>query len=875
MNYTTETIRQKFFDFFKKKNHKIYPGSSLIIDDDPSLLFTNAGMNQFKNIFLGYKIPKHKKIASLQHCLRTGGKHNDLNNVGYTPRHHTFFEMLGNFSFGSYFKEKSIIYAWELLTSKKWFNLDEERILVTVYENDFQSYKIWKNIIGMRKEKIILKKDKKNILYTSENFWKMGKYGPCGPCTEIFYDQGKKIKTHSFSSKKNFQNRFIEIWNIVFMEYNKLPNKKFKKLNTPSVDTGMGLERISAILQNVQSNYEIDIFKKIIKKIKSLKITKKEDNRSFQVIADHIRSSSFIIANKIFPSNEHRGYILRKIIRRAIRHGRKLGIKECFFYKLVPVLIQSMGSSNAILINQQKKIENILKDEELQFSHTLSKGLKILKKEIKNNKKKILDGELVFYLYDTLGFPIDLTKDICLEKNIQIDQKSLQKSIKKNKLSKKKIHKYKEIIIIPKIKKTKFIGYNTYKKKSVIQAIYVNNTLVKKIQNKEKGKIIIQKTPFYAESGGQIGDSGKIYTKKAIFKVKNTKKYGNFFIHIGKIKYGIIKIADSITAKININKRLIIEKNHTSVHLLNAGLKKVLGNHILQKGSLINSKKIRFDFSHFQSLTYKQIYNIEKFINQIIYKNIKINSFYIPFTEAKKKKISFLPNKVYKKKVRVISIESFSNELCSGTHVKKTGEIFLFKILNEKSISFGIRRITAVTYQHALKKIFQKEKNIQKIKKIIKSNNSNLQIRIKKIVQENKETLRDNKEIIKKYISLLTQKISKKNIKIYNIFLIFKIFQNENVKYFRLIIDNLQKKFPLIVIVLINISKKIYFIIKISKNLVSKIQANEILKKICKKISGKGGGNKYIAEGIADFSQKSIKKIKTFKQKIISIINKK
>ncbi|CAL4322597.1 Alanine--tRNA ligase [Buchnera aphidicola (Sipha maydis)] len=876
MYYTTENIRQKFFEFFKKKNHKIYPGSSLTINDDPSLLFTNAGMNQFKNIFLGYQTPKYKKIASLQHCLRTGGKHNDLNNVGHTSRHHTFFEMLGNFSFGSYFKEKAITYAWELLTSKKWFNINAEKILVTVYANDYETYKIWKNIIGIAKDKIILMQDKKKKLYTSENFWMMGKYGVCGPCTEIFYDQCKNnIQKNFQKNKKKYKNRFIEIWNIVFIEYNKLPNNTFQKLKTPSVDTGMGLERIATILQNVKSNYEIDIFKKIIQKIKTLKTIKKKNDRAIQVIADHIRSSAFIIANNVLPSNEHRGYILRKIIRRAVRYGRSLGIKKCFFYKLVPILIKVMGSSNAILINKQKKIENILKNEEINFSQTLKKGLKILNKEIKNTKNKILDGKIVFYLYDTLGFPIDLTKNICLENNIKIDNDGLKKQIEKNKSSiKKKMITNQEIIIIPNIKQTKFAGYNIFKTKSIVQSIYRENTLTKKIKKNEKGKIIIEKTPFYAESGGQIGDSGKIYSKNGIFKVYNTKKYGNFFIHIGKIKSGKIKTHDKIIAEINIKKRKLIEKNHTSIHLLHSGLRKILGKHISQKGSLINDKKIRFDFSHYKPLTLKQIYKIEKFVNNIIHKNIKIKSFFIKFKEAKEKKIRFLPNKIYKKKVRVISIKNFSNELCGGTHVKKTGKIIIFKILNEKNVSSGIRRIKAVTYKEALKKNFKTEKKIQKLKQITKSKNSNLIQKIKNIIQYQKKILKENKEIQKKYILLIAKKISNNDIKICKIHFIFKILKNEEIKYFRSIIDILQKKFPSIIIILINISKKNYLIIKISKNLPLKIKANRMIKKIFKIIPGKGGGNKYISEGILNSEKNLINKIHKVKKKIIKMVKK-
>ncbi|WP_343187651.1 alanine--tRNA ligase [Buchnera aphidicola (Periphyllus koelreuteriae)] len=875
MNNTTESIRKKFLSFFKKKNHIIYPSSSLIIENDPSLLFTNAGMNQFKNIFLGYEKPIYKKISSIQNCIRTGGKHNDLNNVGYTSRHHTFFEMLGNFSFGSYFKKKSILYAWELLTSKKWFHINENKLLVTVYKNDIETYNIWKNIIGLSKNKIIQIKDKKKIKYNSDNFWKMGKYGPCGPCTEIFYDYGKTNKNKIINSKQICKKRYIEIWNIVFIQYNELPNQIFEKLKYPSVDTGMGLERIASILQNVDSNYKIDIFKNIIKKIKKINKIKINNKKSLQVISDHIRSSAFLISNNIIPSNEHRGYILRKIIRRAIIHGRTIGIKKCFFYKLVPSLIKYMGSSGKILHKHKIKIENILKNEEIKFSNTLNNGLKLLKNETKKLKNKKLDGSFVFYLYDTLGFPIDLTQDFCKEKNFKIDTKTLKQELKKRKKFSKKQNIYKnKKIFIQNIKKTKFLGYNFYKYKSNIQYIYKKYKLVKIISYPNKGEIILDKTPFYPESGGQIGDIGIIKSKNGKFKVIKTKKYGNFIIHYGKIISGKIEHNDIVYSKINIKKRKLIEKNHTAVHLLNSALKKILGNHVIQKGSLVKDNKIRFDYSYFKPLKFNKIIKIENLVNQFIRKNKKIKIFKTDFENAKKKNITLLSNKVYKKNVRVVSIKPFSQELCGGTHTKKTGKIIIFKILSDKSISFGIRRITAVTYKQAFSFIQKKEKIIKKIKKIIQNKNLSIISQLKKIIIEKNKQLKENKKILKKYIYLISKKIYKKNIFINNKNFIFKILKNENNIYIKKIIDQLQKKFQSIVIILINISKKIYFTIKISKNLTKKIQANKILSIIFNIINGKGGGNINLSEGVGEITQFNIKKINTVQKKIISILKK-
>lgn len=864
----TAIIRQNFLEFFKKKNHIIYPGSSLIIDNDPTLLFTNAGMNQFKDIFLGYKDIQDKKIATAQHCLRTGGKHNDLENIGYTSRHHTFFEMLGNFSFGSYLKKKSITYAWELLTSNKWFNIDPNKLLVTIYEHDIKSYKIWKNIIGLSDDKIISIKDKKNIQYTSDNFWKMEKYGPCGPCTEIFYDYGKNTSGNIPGSKKNIGNRFLEIWNIVFIQYHKLPKKKFIKLKFPSVDTGMGLERISSVLQNVKSNYEIDIFDKIITGIsKKFNISKKENYKSLQVISDHIRSSSFIIANNILPSNEHRGYILRKIIRRAVRHGRSIGLKKCFFYKIVPILIKSMSNMNDLLIQHKKKIEEILKIEELRFSNTLKLGLQILKKETQNLKKNILSSDIVFYLYDTLGFPIDLTQDFCKEKNIQINTHKLKKKIKESKNSniKEKYHNKNKLLISVNTK-TNFVGYQNYKIHTTIKEIYINDRSVNKINKKNKGKIILESTPFYGQSGGQIGDSGIIKSKNGIFKVYNTTKYGNVIIHHGKIYLGKIKKNDLVIAKINIKKRKLIEKNHTAIHLLNSGLKKVLGKNILQKGSLVDEKKIRFDYTYFKSLTFKKIQKIEKFVNKYIQKNIKVKNFITTFKNAQEKKYVFLSNKIYTKNVRIIKISSISNELCGGTHVHKTGEIFIFKIINEKNISFGIRRIKAITYKKALKKIYKTEKKIKTIQKLTQSHNSNLVVQIKNILQKKEKILKDNQIIIEKWLTLLIKKISKNYIKIHNHYFFFHVFNNEKNQYILKIIDKLQKKFQSNIIILINFSKKIYLKIKISKKLTNIIQANKLIYTIFKKISGKGGGNLHFSEGIINSSLPVNKIIKTCKK---------
>ncbi|CAL4326461.1 alanine--tRNA ligase [Buchnera aphidicola] len=852
MNTTTNKIRQDFLNFFEKKGHVIIPSSSLIPYNDSTLLFTNAGMNQFKEIFLGQKKSHNPCVATVQRCLRTGGKHNDLENVGYTSKHHTFFEMLGNFSFGDYFKKEAIEYAWELLTSKKWFNIPKNKLWVSVYQDDDETYQIWKNIIQIPSQRIIKIGDKKNLKYNSENFWQMGDTGPCGPCTEIFYDYYSNNASNSFEFLENKNDRFIEIWNIVFIEFNRISKTKIISLPNKCIDTGMGLERISAVLQNVSSNYDIDIFQTLIKTIATFSNVKDLNHISLKIIADHIRSCTYIIADNIVPSNEHRGYVLRRIIRRALRHGHKIGIKENFFYKLVSSVIKVMGDSSNILKQKKKKIEEILKTEEIQFSHTLDKGLKILNNEIKKTHNNILSGKTVFYLYDTFGFPVDLTADICREKNIKIDYTSYELSKENQKqqsnVNKKFYKNYNDYIVIS--DKCIFQGYRKNTVKSLVKYIFVKNNPVLELNTNEDGIIFLDTTSFYAESGGQIGDIGRIYNEKSCFVVKNTKKYGKTIGHIGKLISGKIIVNDYIYSQIDQDHRHSIELNHSATHLLHAALKKILGEHVSQKGSLVTNTHLRFDFSYSKTISLIQIQQIEYIINLKIRNNIIITTKELSLEEAKKNQAIALFEHQYKSIVRVVFINNFSRELCGGTHTKRTGNIGLFKIINQSSIASGIKRIEAVTGQKAIDYLHKKDKYIQDISLFLNCNYSHIKEKIKKIMVTITDLENKIIEFQKKENTYYIKKLIQNIVYIEEIKFIENIFYNYEHKLMREIVDQLKKELKTTIIVLTNIKNNCFtIIVGITKNLINNITAIEIMDIIMKQTNGKGGGKKETAEG--------------------------
>ncbi|QJC37574.1 alanine--tRNA ligase [Enterobacteriaceae endosymbiont of Donacia bicoloricornis] len=851
MENKIEKVREMFLDFFYKKKHKIIKGSSLIPKNDTSLLFTNAGMNQFKEYFLGYKKSPYPRITTIQKCIRVGGKHNDLENVGFTNRHHTFFEMLGNFSFGDYFKKEAIFYAWELLTSSKWFNLEKKKIYITVYYTDIETYNIWYKNIGIPRKNILLIKDKNNKIYHSDNFWQMSETGPCGPSTEIFYDLGHNLKDNI---KNNTYNRFIEIWNIVFIQFNKNLKEELIPLPIKSVDTGMGLERISSILEGVNSNYKLYFFQKIIKNINNFVKIKNLKNNSLKVIADHIRSSIYLISEGILPNNEKRGYILRKILRRAINHGRILGVKKPFLYKLVKIYIKYINNTEKIfLYKKYDYITNIIKNEEENFNKIINSGILLLEKEIKKSNKNFLSGKQMFYLYDTFGLSPDLIQDICINKKINFDKKEFIKymDIQRQK-SRKNIFFEKKINLYYENRVSKFDGYSNFTIYSKILDIYFNEKLTNKINEGESGEIILNITSFYGESGGQLGDIGYLEKdKKNIFQVYNTKIHGNLIIHIGKMILGSLKIDDYIFSRIDITNRLMISRNHSATHLLHSILRQKFGNGIEQKGSLITNQYLRFDFSYNYSLELEDIFDIEKKINNYIFKNIPIKIYLKKKKELQNNKnIIKLFNNKYGKIVRIVDIQNISQELCSGTHILSTQEIGFFIITKFLSIANGIKRIHAITHNLALDYVQKQNKNIKIISNIFRIDEKNL---IKNILLDKKKIniLKNNIQELEQYISLKEEKNLIKNIiLINNINLIISKIYNFNPKLFNYIIKKLLKKFKKTIIFLsTKWEKKIFFIIKITTNINKKINAKEIIQKILDKNSCKVNGCANIAQG--------------------------
>ncbi|XBC38556.1 MAG: alanine--tRNA ligase [Buchnera aphidicola (Melaphis rhois)] len=873
MKKSTDEVKQMFLSFFQEKKHKVLPGSSLIPTNDASLLFTNSGMNQFKNILLKEnKEFKHTRVVTVQNCLRTGGKHNDFNNVGYTSKHHTFFKMLGNFSFGDYFKTEAIMYAWEFLTSKKWLHLPKEKLWITVYKDDTKSYDIWKNIINVKEERIIKIGDKKNQKYTSDNFWQMGNTGPCGPSTEIFYDQGHHLPGKPPGNNTDTGTRFIEIWNIVFMQFNKINNGNITKLFRSSVDTGMGLERIASIMQNVTSNYEIDLFQPLTNLIIKMSNTQNFNYKHIYVIADHIRASAFIISENIIPSNEKHGYVLRRIIRRAIRHGHRIGIKKIFLHKLIPTLINSIGQDSHILQKKQDQIENILKLEESKFVETLDRGLILLQSKIQKLKSKTISGQLIFELYDTFGLPIDLTIDICRKKNITVNFEEIKTIMKhqqkkaKNNTFHRKVNINDDIATNNDIS-SNFIGYNVIEVQSCITSIVCNNTYCTAIKENELGILILERTPFYAELGGQIGDSGIIKNIHGKFIVYDTQKYKNAIGHIGKLISGTLKVNDVVNAKIDNNKRSLIQANHSATHLLYSSLRTILGNHIFQKGSYITDQFLRFDFSHYSSINLTDIHKIETMVNTKINHNILIKTNIMTLEAAKEKNIISLFHNKYHDTVRVLSINDFSIELCGGTHANRTGDIGLFKIISEKGISSGVRRIEAITGKIALSNIHKKERELEDIAIMLKTHNKNITRHIQVLLLNNRKLEKKISKINEQEICNIVNKLSKKFICIKDVKTIIHTFKNENSKKLKTIIDKLKNKLQSCIIILINISDNAaIIIIGITSDISQKITANKLLNTLLKNLDGKGGGKPSLAEG-------RIKNLIFLKKELINIKN--
>lgn len=713
----TSELRQKFLKFFETKGHTVVRSSSLVPHDDPTLLFTNAGMNQFKDVFLGFDKRPYSRATTAQKCVRAGGKHNDLENVGYTARHHTFFEMMGNFSFGDYFKRDAIHFAWEFLTSPEWLNIPKDKLLATVYAEDDEAYNIWLNEIGMPSERIVRIGDNKGAKYASDNFWQMGDTGPCGPCSEIFYDHGEEIWGGIPGSPEEDGDRWIEIWNCVFMQFNRDEQGNMNPLPKPSVDTGMGLERMAAVMQHVHSNYEIDLFQDLLKAVaRETGAPFSMEEPSLKVIADHIRSCSFLIADGVLPANEGRGYVLRRIIRRAVRHGYKLGQSKPFFHKLVADLVKEMGGAYPELKEKQAQIEEALKNEESRFAQTLETGMALLENALAKGGKT-LGGEIIFKLYDTYGFPYDLTADICRERNIEPDEAGFEREMEAQRARARAAQSFKANAQLPyEGQDTEFKGYSERQTEAKVLALYKNGEQVNELNEGDEGAIVIDFTPFYAESGGQVGDVGYIFSGENRFEVRDTQKIkAAVFGQFGVQTSGRLKVGDSVTAKVDDEIRNANMRNHSATHLMHKALRDVLGEHVEQKGSLVTAESTRFDISHPQAVTAEEIAEVERRVNEAVLANVAVNAAIMSMEDAQKTGAMMLFGEKYGDEVRVLQMGGFSTELCGGTHVSRTGDIGLFKIISEGGIAAGVRRIEAITGLNALKWAQDQERLVKDI----------------------------------------------------------------------------------------------------------------------------------------------------------------
>ena len=854
----TSEIRQAFLDFFAEKKHEVVLSSPLIPANDATLLFTNAGMVQFKDTFLGLESRSYSRAVSSQCCLRAGGKHNDLENVGYTARHHTFFEMLGNFSFGDYFKRDAIQYAWEFLT--KVLKLPEERLWVTVYKDDQEAEDIWLKEMKVSADRFSRCGDK-------DNFWSMGDTGPCGPCTEIFYDHGPEIAGGPPGSPEEDGDRYIEIWNLVFMQFNRDKEGNLHPLPKPSVDTGMGLERIAAILQGVHNNYDIDLFDKLIHYIMALKNGLDRQDSSLKVIADHIRACCFLICDGVMPGNEGRGYVLRRIIRRAVRHGHKLGLESPFFHQLVKPLTNLMGDFYPQLSEKQNFVIKTLQQEENQFANTLEQGLVLLKEAIANLKgSNKISGELAFRLYDTYGFPIDLTEDIAREHDLVIDREGFELEMSRQRnLSKSASQFVVDYNALPRLDAiSHFHGYETCAKDSKIQAVLRNNRLVEQLNEGEEGILVLEATPFYAESGGQVGDTGTIKSKHGTFRVKDTQKSAHAVLHIGIVEKGHFASKEQVHASVDEQRRNAIRLNHTATHLLHAALKKVVGEHIEQKGSLVNNTRTRFDFSHFEALTKAQCNEVESLVNTVIRENCAVITQEMELQQARESGAVALFGEKYSERVRVLSIAEFSKELCGGTHVERTGDIGLFKIVAEYGIASGVRRIEMVTGGYALQWINEQLESMRKTADLLRCNTEELLDKTQQLVQESKKQSKSLEILQQKLATKSGQEMLSEFIEVDSVKLLVKELQGVDNKAFRQTLDQLKASVQDAVIVLYRIDEnKINVIAGISKPLVGKVpSAAELVKHLC----GKGGGREDMAQGggeLPDNLQQRLKQIET------------
>ncbi len=846
-------IREAFLGFFEEQGHTRVASSSLIPGNDPTLLFTNAGMNQFKDCFLGQEKRAYTRAVTSQKCVRAGGKHNDLENVGYTARHHTFFEMLGNFSFGDYFKRDAITYAWTFLTSEKWLNLPKEKLWVTVYATDDEAYDIWTKEIGVPAERMVRIGDNKGAPYASDNFWTMGDTGPCGPCSEIFFDHGPEIWGGPPGSPEEDGDRYIEIWNNVFMQFNRTADGVLHPLPAPSVDTGMGLERVSAVLQHVHSNYEIDLFQSLLAASAKAIGCNNENQASLKVVADHIRSCGFLIADGVLPSNEGRGYVLRRIIRRACRHGNKLGAKGSFFYQIVAALVAEMGSAFPELVQQQSHIERVLKGEEEQFAKTLEQGLKILEQDLAELKGTVVPGEVVFKLYDTYGFPMDLTGDIARERNLTLDEEGFEREMDAQRVRARSASSfgmdYNSLVKVDVA--TQFTGYSATTGSATVVALYKEGLSVTHLSEGEEGVVILDSTPFYAESGGQIGDSGFLLAGDARFDVSDTTKTGGAFLHHGVVASGSLNVGAQVETQVADEVRDATALNHSATHLLHAALRQVLGDHVQQKGSLVDSQRLRFDFSHFEAIKPDQLRALEDIVNAEIRKNTPVMTEETDIETAKKKGAMALFGEKYGDSVRVLSMGGeFSVELCGGIHAKRTGDISLFKIVSEGGVAAGVRRIEAVTGAAALAWLNSAEDQLKEAATLVKGNRDNLLDKLTAVLERNRLLEKQLEQLQAKAASAAGDDLSSAAQDVKGVKVLATRLDGQDGKALLALVDQLKNKLGRAVILLGSVHEdKVVLVAGVTKDLTGQLKAGDLMKQAAAAVGGKGGGRPDMAQG--------------------------
>jgi len=870
--FRSADIRQAFIDFFISKQHTPVASSSLIPHNDPTLLFTNAGMNQFKETFLGMEPRDYTRAVTSQKCVRAGGKHNDLDNVGYTARHHTFFEMLGNFSFGDYFKQAGIGYIWEFLTSDEWLAIDKNRLYVTIYETDDEAFDIWHKDIGIPSERIIRIGDNKGAPYASDNFWTMGDTGPCGPCTEVFYDHGADIEGGLPGTPEEDGDRYIEIWNCVFMQFNRQKDGTMLPLPAPSVDTGMGLERISAIMQGVHGNYEIDLFVHLMDAAAEILEIENQQQSSLKVIADHIRAVSFLIADGVTPSNEGRGYVLRRIIRRAVRHGNKLGADSEFFYKMVEPLVAEMGTAYPELKDKQSVIENAIQKEEAQFAKTLAQGLRLLASELEGLKDgDTLSGEAAFKLYDTYGFPVDLTADITRERGIVIDEAEFDEHMQAQRERARDAGKfdvdYSSVIQVE--HPTTFIGYEQLEEEGVtIDALYQDGNPADSLAEGMEGVVVLDRTPFYAEGGGQVGELGEIRTATGVFEVQDTKKSGQAIIHYGVVTMGDINTKQTADAQVLSSIRAASAKNHSATHLLHAALREVLGDAVTQKGSLVSSEVLRFDFSYDKPVSTAEITRIERLVNEQIQANTPARIENMSIDEAMKQGAMALFGEKYGSDVRVLTMgtdsivdgqrKPFSIELCGGLHVKRTGDIGVLKITSESGIAAGIRRIEAVTGMNAIKNIQQSEQQLSELASQLKVKRPEVAQRVRTMADKQRELEKQLERLEQKIASAQAANLLDEVQTIAGTPVLISTLSGIDGKSIRTLMDDIKSKLPDSVIVLIgDKDDQLALAASVAKSVTAKVKAGDIIRHLASELGGKGGGKPDYAQGGAPKSANS------------------